>query len=72
MRERRENFLTILADNFNIYTTGGTVTPFSVSGNTVTMSNVNVSGGIQVGTKIQSADGKFTIDFANKFIQISI
>jgi hypothetical protein len=31
-----------------------------------------LAGTISVGVKIQSTDGKFVIDFANKFIQITI
>ena len=72
----------VQANEFKIYTSTGAAAPFSVSGNTVTMSNVNITGGvsasaiqagtISVGVKIQSSDGKFVIDFANKYIQISV
>jgi hypothetical protein len=48
------NFI-INADNFQVYTAGGTQNPFSVSGNTVSMTNVDISGNLVVdGTLITS------------------
>ena len=37
---------TVLADNFKLYTAGGTLTPFSVSGSTVNMQNVVITGSL--------------------------
>jgi hypothetical protein len=48
------NFI-INADNFKVYTGGGTLNPFSVSGNTVSMTNVDISGNLVVdGTLVTS------------------
>jgi hypothetical protein len=43
------NFI-VQADTFKIKTSSGTLTPFSVSGDTVTLSNVNVSGNFALGS----------------------
>ena len=53
------------SDQFNIYTAGGNVRPFTVSGNVVTMSNVVITGALNGATgtfngNLSGASGTFT------------
>ena len=44
------NTFTVTSDDFKIKTDGGSKTPFAVSGNTVSLSDVQVTGNLNVGT----------------------
>ena len=44
------NTFTVTSDDFKIKTDGGSKTPFAVSGNTVSLSDVQVTGNLNVGS----------------------
>ena len=56
------NTFTVTSDDFKIKTSGGSKTPFAVSGNTVTLSNTQVTGNLNVGVGGSGARTEITDD----------
>ena len=51
---------TLTADKFKVVTSGGTKTPFEVSGDTVKLANTQVTGNLNVGTDQSGARMEIT------------
>jgi hypothetical protein len=56
------NSFIVQSDDFKIKTDGGSKTPFAVSGNTVTLSNTQVTGNLNVGVGQTGARTEITDD----------